>query len=206
VVNSAGTGHAPNEIDLAMRTFVAIDITPEIRERLAGFMEQTRGSLPGARWVRPEGMHITLKFLGEISPKQKDAIERALHAIQSQPFAIAIRGLGFFPNSRSPRVFWAGIEADNSLSTLASAIDEALIPLGFQKEKQTYKPHLTFARFNPGTNRSNFDSAAKSLIERTQPDFGTMTANEFFLYESKLSPRGATYSKLTRFAFEGATA
>ena len=206
MVNSAGAGHASNKVDLIMRTFVAIDITPEIRERLAEFMEQNRGFLPGARWVRPEGMHITLKFLGEISPKQQDSIDRALHAVQSQPFVVAIRGLGFFPNSRSPRVFWAAIEADNSLPSLASAIDEALAPLGFQKEKQTYKPHLTFARLNPGTSRSNFGPAAKSLLERTQSDFGTMTADEFFLYESKLSPRGATYTKLTRFAFEGGSA
>src|SRR5690349_12072690 len=116
-----------------MRTFVAIDIPPRIRERLSVFMEQRRASLPGARWVRPEGMHITLKFLGEISPEQKDAIETALHTIRWQPFAIAIRGLGFFPNPRSPRVFWAGIEADNALPALASAIDDALTPLGFQK-------------------------------------------------------------------------
>ena len=189
-----------------MRAFVAIDITPEIRERLAGFMEQTHGSLPGAHWVRPEGMHITLKFLGEISAEQKERIERALHAVQSQPFALAIRGLGFFPNARSPRVFWAGIEADNSLPALASAVDEALIPLGFAKEKQTYKPHLTCARLNPGKGRSTLIPAAKSLLERIQPDFGTMTANEFFLYESKLSPRGATYTKLTRFALDVATA
>jgi|SRR5262245_57731479 len=188
-----------------MRTFVAIDITPEIRERLARFMGQIQASLPGARWVRAEGMHITVKFLGEISAEQKDAIENSLRTINSSPFKIAIGGLGFFPNARSPRVFWAGIEADNALPTLAYAIDEALKSLGFEKEKQAYKPHLTLARLNPETKRTILAAATKRLLERTQPDFGTMTANEFFLYESKLSPRGATYTKLTRFGLEGAT-
>jgi len=185
-----------------MRTFIAIDITPEIRERLSKFMEQIRISLPSARWVRAEGMHITLKFLGEIGPEQRDAIENALRTIKSSPFKIAIRGFGFFPTARSPRVFWADIEADNALPALASAVDEALMTLGFEKEKQAYKPHLTLARLKP--QRSSFADGAKSLLERTQPDFGTMTANEFFLYQSKLSPRGATYTKLTRFALEGA--
>ena len=206
MVNPAGPGHAPNEIDVDMRTFVAIDITPEIRERLTRFIEETRASLPGARWVRPEGMHITLKFLGQISLEQKDLIETAVSKIKSTSFPISIRRLGFFPNARSPRVFWAGVEANSSLPSLASAVDEALLPLGFQKENQAYKPHLTFARLNPGTRRSSLASAARSLLERTQPDFGTMSANEFFLYESKLSPRGATYIKLTRFNLEGATA
>jgi RNA 2',3'-cyclic 3'-phosphodiesterase len=205
VVNPAGIGHAPHKVDVVMRTFIAIDITPQIRERLVVFMEQTRSSLPGARWVRPEGMHITLKFLGEITSDQKEQIEYALPAIKSQPFQIAIHGLGFFPNARSPRVFWTGIEAADALSTLAAAVDEALAPLGFQKEKQAYNPHLTLARFNPETKSSTLAASAKSLLERTRPDFGTMTANEFFLYQSKLSPRGATYSKLTRFALEDAS-
>ena len=186
-----------------MRTFIAIDITPEIRERLAAFMDRSRVSLAGARWVRPEGMHITLKFLGEIALDQKEQIERALPGVRSQPFPITFRGLGFFPNSRSPRVFWSGIEASNVLPNLASEIDEALVPLGFEKEKQAYKPHLTLARFNPGTKRGSLAASAQSLLERTPPEFGTMTANEFFLYQSKVSPRGAIYTKLTRFALEG---
>jgi len=187
-----------------MRTFLAIDITPEIRERLSAFMERSRASLAGARWVRPEGMHITLKFLGEIQTDQKEQIERALPGVKSQPFQIAIRGLGFFPNARSPRVFWAGIEAGDALSRLADAIDETLAPLGFEKEKQAYKPHLTLARFNPDTKSSSLAASAKSQLGGTPPEFGTMTANELFLYQSKLSPLGPTYTKLTRFALEGA--
>ena len=183
-----------------MRTFVGIDITPEIRDRLSQFIDKTQPSFGSARWVRTEGMHITLKFLGEISPEQKEQVEAALHKVRLQPFEISIRGLGFFPNARSPRVFWAGIEAHDDLPALASAVDEALLPLGFQKEKQSYKPHLTLARFNPGA-KGNAGSA-KSVLERPQADFGTMTANEFFLYLSKLSPRGSTYSKLARFGLE----
>ncbi|HEX7960313.1 MAG TPA: RNA 2',3'-cyclic phosphodiesterase [Terriglobales bacterium] len=184
-----------------MRTFIAADITPEIRKRLSEFVDKTRASFPGARWARPEGLHITLKFLGEITADQKEQVEAAVRRIKSQHFEISIRGLGFFPNTRSPRVFWAGIEAGGQLPALASAVDEALLPLGFPKEKQSYNPHLTLARFNPGTKANA--ASAKSLLEAPPPEFGTMTANEFFLYQSKLSPRGSIYSKLTRFDLEG---
>lgn len=183
-----------------MRTFIAIDITPEIRGRLSEFIDTTSTSFPAARWARPEGMHITLKFLGEITEEQKEEIEAAVRSIKSQSFEISIYGLGFFPTARSPRVFWAGIRAGDQLPALASAVDEALLPLGFAKEKQGYKPHLTLARFNPGTKANA--ASAKSLLERPQPEFGTMTANEFFLYQSKLSPRGSIYTKLTRFDLE----
>ena len=195
-------GYDPRQAHLTMRTFVAIDITEEIRRRLSGFMEKSRSFFPNARWVHPEGMHVTLKFLGEISVDQKQQIEAALHEIKAQTFEIKISELGFFPNPRSPRVFWAGIEAGNALPELASAIDEALIPLGFQKEKQSYKPHLTLARFKPGKRESAPAASAAALLEHPQPDFGTMTANEFFLYQSKLSPRGSTYTKLIRFGLE----
>jgi RNA 2',3'-cyclic 3'-phosphodiesterase len=186
-----------------MRTFIAIDITPAIRERLSEFLDKTRTSFAGARWARSEGMHITLKFLGEISAEQKEQVDAALLNIRPHPFEITIRGVGFFPNPRSPRVFWAGIEASDQLPALASAVDDALLPLGFQKEKQSYKPHLTLALFNP-VSKANA-APARNMLERPQPQFGTMTANEFFLYLSKLSPRGSTYSKLTRFGLEDAT-
>ena len=185
-----------------MRTFIAIDITPEIRHRLTDFMPQIRPAFSSARWVRPEGMHITLKFLGEISAEQKNKIDAALSLIRAQPFEISVGHLGFFPNERSPRVFWAGIQAGDALPQLAAAVDAALAPLGFQKEKQAYAPHLTLARFNPGKKDVNPAVSAKSLLERPQPDFGTMTAKDFFLYESKLSPQGSRYSRLTRFQFE----
>ncbi len=182
-----------------MRTFIAIDITPEIREQIANFIEGNRNALTGARWVRPEGVHITLKFLGEISAEQKQSVEAALGRVRAAPFDLTVRGLGFFPSEQRPRVFWVGIEAGEALSLLASAIDDAVFPLGFEKEKRAFTPHLTMARLDPAAKTGNPASAAQRFMERRQPNFGTMTASEFFLFQSKLSPRGAQYTKLARF-------
>jgi RNA 2',3'-cyclic 3'-phosphodiesterase len=183
-----------------MRTFIAIDITPEIREQIAAFIQDNRNALTGARWVRPEGMHITLKFLGEISAEQKQSVEAALEQVRASNLDLTVGGLGFFPSERRPRVFWVGIQSSEALPALAAAIDERLIPLGFDREKQAYTPHLTLARFNPGVKAGNPASEAKKLLERQQPNFGTMTASEFFLFQSKLSPQGAQYTKLARFS------
>jgi 2'-5' RNA ligase len=182
-----------------MRAFIAIDITPEIREQIGNFIQCNRDALAGARWVRAEGVHITLKFLGEITDKQKQGVEAALGHIRAASFDLTVCGLGFFPSERRPRVFWVGIEAGETLSLLASAIDDALLPLGFEKEKRAFTPHLTLARLDPAAKTGNPASAAQRFMERQQPNFGTMTASEFFLFQSKLSPRGAQYTKLARF-------
>ncbi len=184
-----------------MRTFIAIDITAEIRERLIEFVEKHRPLFANARWIRPEGAHITLKFLGEIDLEQKDRIEAALSRVKATPFDIRVRGVGFFPGTRAPRVLWAGTEAGEPLAALASYVEKELAPLGFAKEKQAYRPHLTLARLDPKKTK-NSASAAQDLIERPQPDFGTMTATEFFLYQSKLSPHGSHYAKLARFVLQ----
>src|SRR5262249_15377007 len=144
-----------------MRTFIAIDITPEIRGQIADFIQANRDALTGARWVRPEGMHITLKFLGEISPDQKESVEAVLGRIRSVPFDLTVSDLGFFPSERRPRVFWVGIEAPQALSLLASAIDDALLPLGFDQEKREFTPHLTLARLDPAARTGNPSSAAR---------------------------------------------
>ncbi len=181
-----------------MRAFIAIDITSEIRRQLAEFIDQNRGLFAGARWVRPENMHVTLKFLGAVPVEQQVRIEAVLSRVKSPPFEISIRGLGFFPNVRSPRVFWAGIHAGDELPALASAVEQALLPLGFPQEKQSYRPHLTLARFDPRKKVQGLAGAAQCLMERSQPDFGTMTCTDFFLYESKLSSQGSRYTKLAR--------
>jgi 2'-5' RNA ligase len=193
-----------------MRLFVALEIDDNIRSRIARFLDGVRGFAPDARWVRPESLHVTVKFIGEQSETQVDAIKRALKTIEADRFELNFRGYGFFPSARAPRVFWAGIEGDSKLTSLAAAVDTTLAPLEIQEEEHSYNPHLTLAR---GAGRSglphrgesdepnrSFQRLQEILSASPTPEFGTMTAREFFLYQSQLSPGGAKYMKLAGFS------
>jgi 2'-5' RNA ligase len=193
-----------------MRLFVALDIDDNIRGRVAGFLDGVRGFVPDARWVRPESLHVTLKFIGEKSEDEVGKIRRALETIVAKPVEMNIRGYGFFPGTRRPRVFWIGIESDAELTALATAVDEKLGELAIPKEEHAFSPHLTLARGAGGSgspSKQKSDSTNHSfqrLQERLgamgMPEFGTMTAREFFLYQSQLSPKGSKYPKLAAFA------
>ena len=182
-----------------MRLFVAIEIDPAIRDRINEFVSSLRTKISGARWVRPEGLHITLKFLGNVADERRTMIENALRSVSGKAVRLSLKQLGVFPNPRSPRVLWVGIGAGRELEQLAAAVDRQMSSLGFEAEKRAFSPHVTLARFNqrPGGNLG-------SLLSEPQPSFGTMTANEFHLYESKLSPQGSRYTKLASFKLEQA--
>lgn len=178
-----------------MRLFVAIEIAPEIREKLVSFVEKLQKSMGNARWANPEGLHITLKFLGNVADERRTAIESALAHVEASHFSISVRRVGVFPNSRSPRVLWAGIESGPELSALVEKVETSMAPLGFTGEKREFAPHVTLARFND-PRKVNVSSA----LAVPDVSFGTMTATEFHLYESKLSPKGSRYTKLANFS------
>ena len=193
-----------------MRIFVALDIDSAIRERIQRFMEGVREFAPDARWVRPESLHVTLKFVGEKPPEKVEAIKQVLGKIQAPSFEFTIRNHGFFPTSKSARVFWIGIDGGAQLSTLAAAVDEATATAGVVKEDHAFSPHLTLARGGgrsgaPGWRKGdgpnkNFQLLQEKLSLLPAAEFGTMTAREFFLYESQLLRGGARYTKVVRFA------
>jgi 2'-5' RNA ligase len=188
-----------------MRLFLALDIDEEIRRRIERFVEGVRGFAPDVRFVGPESFHITLKFLGETNLVEQ--IKSALHEVEGPQFPISFRGYGFFPGAKNARVFWVGIESGPELQELASAVDAAMAPLRFEREKGPYRPHLSLARRGsgrPGKVRGDQPNAVFAglnykLSQLPTPEFGTMTAREFYLYESKLSPRGAQYTKIEKF-------
>jgi len=192
-----------------MRLFIGIDIPDDIRQRIARYVDGVRGFAPEARWVKPETFHVTLKFLGETKPEIADELKRELAKIEHPQFDIHFGGSGFFPNPRNARVFWIGVEAPDQLPRLATKVDETCSRFGFERERNQLTPHLTLARAgrgasgNPHQRASGSTPAFKLLAERIAPmpppDFGTMTAQAFFLYESKLSPKGAQYTKIARF-------
>jgi RNA 2',3'-cyclic 3'-phosphodiesterase len=193
-----------------MRLFVALDIDNNLRGQIARFLDSVRGFAPDARWARPESLHVTLKFIGEKSQEDVETITRALETITAHAFEMNIRGYGFFPGGRAPRVFWIGIEAGAKLTTLAAMVDERLASINISKEEHAFNPHLTLARGagesgsprrqkGDGRNRG-FLRLQAELAALPAPEFGTMSAREFFLYQSQLSPGGSKYTKLAGFA------
>jgi 2'-5' RNA ligase len=181
-----------------MRLFVAIEIAFDIREKIEAYISKLKPALHNARWVRPEGLHITLKFLGNVADERHVEIEREVSKIMAPKFSLTVHDVGVFPNTKSPRVLWAGLKAGPELEALAQHVDEAMTRLGFAPEKRAFTPHVTLARFNERQNKSDL----AFLTSELQPDFGTMTATEFHLYESKLSPQGSRYSKLASFSLK----
>ncbi len=190
-----------------MRVFIGLDIDDAIRARLEQFLDGVRGFAPEARWVLPESMHVTLKFVGERPSDAVEDIKQALGTIRAGAIEIAFRGYGFFPTAKAPRVFWIGISAGPELAALAKSVDEATAGLGVPREEHAFSPHLTLARRGSGAPRWREGDGAKNPYQRLQEklaampplDFGTMTAREFFLYQSRLMQGGAKYTKIERF-------
>ena len=194
-----------------MRLFIALDIDDGIRERITRFAEGVRGFAPDARWVRPESLHVTLKFIGETPEPAVHQIKQALGTVASSAIEIQFRDYGFFPSANAARVFWVGIAAGPQVASLAAAVDEKVAVLGVPREEHAFSPHLTLARATRGSGSSRprkGDNGAKRSFQHLQeklaalpaPEFGTMMAREFFLYQSQLSPKGSKYTKLARFA------
>lgn len=181
-----------------MRAFIAIDLPEPIRAALKLKQADFRAACPDARWTHPEGIHLTLKFLGEISDAQVKQVTETLAKLkQFEPFAIRVRGFGFFPDARRPRVFWSGLEAPPALQQLVAQVEGLMEQLGFPKEQRPFAPHLTLARFKAPRPQPNLQAL---LAQQGEADLGSFEVSELFLFESKLSPQGAEYRKVSRFS------
>jgi RNA 2',3'-cyclic 3'-phosphodiesterase len=188
-----------------MRLFVALDIDEAILQRLDDYVRTLQPRLQGVRFVRSNTYHVTLKFLGEV--KSEGAVRERLRSVHAASFDITFGGVGFFPDASAPRVFWAGVNAPPALPQLARSIERSLEDLGFRQDRD-FHPHLTLARSGSGRPRPRsfdrppgaFAQLASIVASSPAPEFGTMAAREFFLYESRLSPGGPSYYKLESFA------
>jgi RNA 2',3'-cyclic 3'-phosphodiesterase len=187
-----------------MRLFVALEIPSDVRENLAALLKSLRVVSPQTRWVRPENLHVTLKFIDEVPETRLVGIREALAGVRSdQPVALDFRGLGFFPNEKRPRVFWAGIEASPNLQALAAEIDGATEKLGIPREQRSFSPHLTLARFEPPRLPETLRASIQENVER---EFGSLRTGQFHLIESKLKRSGAEYTTVESFPFTAAEA
>ena len=194
-----GPSRAPNPESRVpkMRAFIAIDLPEDVHAALSRQQTEFRTASPDARWTRPEGIHLTLKFLGEISDEKAREVTEALkNCATFERFSVEVRGFGFFPDASRPKVFWAGVKAPPDLLQLAEQVERTMEALGFAREQRAYSPHLTLARFKiPGPQ-----PALKALVERRSDlSLGRFEVSEFFLFESRLSPHGAEYRNVARF-------
>jgi 2'-5' RNA ligase len=192
-----------------VRVFVALDIPEEVRAALGKLIARLRPVCRAARWVRIEGVHLTLKFIGEVQPEKIEPIKASLARIRfPNHIGLKFRNVGFFPNERRPHVFWAGIDAGPELGALAAAVEASLEPHGIAKEQRAFSPHLTLARLEPrrGPNAGSpfgLDALIKAISEAGPPEFGAGIANEFHLYQSILKSGAAEYTRLATFRFTG---
>ena len=179
-----------------MRLFAGIDLPTEVRENLAILIGGLR---PCARlsWSPPENLHITTKFIGEWPKDRLDDLLAALRSLPPrQPIGIALQGLGWFPNTRAPKIFWAGVKADGGLAELARHTDEAVAWLGVAPERRHFSPHLTLARIRDEAPLVRLREAVAALPSE---DFGEFTADRFHLFLSETAASGSVYSKLAEF-------
>lgn len=180
-----------------MRTFVAVDLDPPVKSSLLELISRLSRKEADVRWVKKQGMHITLKFLGEV-PETK--IPNIINSIRSacnslNKFHISFKGTGFFaPQSGLPRVLWAGIDQSHDLSTLHQRIEDELGKLGFPREKRRFHPHLTLGRV-----KSNKRMAAmlEVLDDLRDTNIGSMQVKRVTLFKSTLKPAGAEYDVLS---------
>ncbi|MGF1628888.1 MAG: RNA 2',3'-cyclic phosphodiesterase [Kiloniellaceae bacterium] len=169
-----------------MRLFVALSLPEFLRSRLCGLCS----GLPGARWVAPENMHLTLRFIGEVDGRDAEDIDAALTGIRFPRFPLILSGVGEFGGGRRLRSVWVGVENNEMLERLQAKVEQAVQRAGQSPERRKFKPHVTLARFksHPG-NRLESYFAERSLF-RSEP----FEVSEFTLYSSFLAHEGAIYA------------
>ncbi|MHB9025682.1 MAG: RNA 2',3'-cyclic phosphodiesterase [Armatimonadota bacterium] len=184
-----------------IRAFIATHIDPAVLSRLAALQEEWRATGAPVSWVRPEGMHLTLKFLGEVPEERIPAVAEVLHAVARRhaPFALTLAGAGGFPNLRRPRVLWVGVtDGAVELGELARELAEGLAALGFPREQRPFSPHLTLGRVKAP---AGLDALRRRVEAHADDLFGTTRVAGIALFRSELSPQGARYTVLRTASF-----
>ena len=183
-----------------LRTFIAVDIPPTTLQSIQQKVEPLQKAIGNStiRWVPIRNFHLTLKFLGDISPDNVDALTRILHteADSCQRFDLHVGGLGSFPNSKRPRVLFIGIQAPAGLEALQRGIESAAAKLGYKSESRAFSPHLTIGRVRDSATSADQQRIHKAMEEVKIDSLGTARVDSVHLYKSELKPTGSVYTKL----------
>ncbi len=187
-----------------IRAFLALDPPPEVLRKIADIQGALRRNIQGAlSWVRPEGIHLTLKFFGNIATDDINAVSEVVagQAAGARTFHLEAKGLGVFPGTRRPRVLWLGICGEvERLIALQQAIDRGLEASGFPREEPPFRAHLTLARIKSWQGLGGLDGV---LAAKGSESAGKFTATALTLFKSELTPKGAIYTTLGHFPFQG---
>ena len=182
-----------------MRLFCGIDLPEDVRERLERLLMHLR-PVAHLKWVPVYNLHLTLKFIGEWPEEKLPQLEAALHTVVKRPpIPLEMRGLGWYPNPRNPRVFWAAVEGGDALPALAHDIEARIEPLGIAKETRVFTAHLTLARIKEPVPLEALRSAAEKV---ESAEFGSFEADRFYLFRSQPGSAGSIYTKLSEFSFQ----
>ena len=189
------------ERDLA-RVFVALDLPAADKQALAAAIAGLGAAIPsGVRWVNPAGIHLTLKFLGNIDagmiPQLLEAIGGGVAAFNEPSFPLRLSSLGVFPNLREPRVLWAGVAGDlAALGRLQTGVDQAIAGLGFAREGRPFRPHLTLGRVRDGTPPATRREIGQTLAAANLATGDSWLPDQVHLIRSNRTPQGAIYTSL----------
>ncbi|MFC1998198.1 RNA 2',3'-cyclic phosphodiesterase [Chloroflexota bacterium] len=183
-----------------IRTFIAIELPPDVKATLADLHTNlSAGKDASAKWVNPNSIHLTLKFLGNINPEAIPQITDAMtkSAKNVKPFSLQLNEIGAFPNARSPRVVWVGLKGDTEiLSELQKHLERSLDAVGFPPENRAFSPHLTLGRVHNGIRSNQRQALSERLSTAKLKAKQTFHINSIELMKSELTPKGAIYTKL----------
>ncbi|MCX5841519.1 MAG: RNA 2',3'-cyclic phosphodiesterase [Deltaproteobacteria bacterium] len=187
-----------------IRAFLAMDPPPEVLQRIADIQEVLKKTLRGSiSWVRPGGIHLTLKFFGDIAAEGLQPISEVVsgQAAGTRPLHLNIKGLGVFPGIRRPRILWLGVGGEVArLTALQGVLDQGFETCGIKQEERPFRAHLTLARIKSPQGLSGLD---KVLEEKEAESAGPFEAKGLILFKSDLTPKGAIYTVLADFPFQG---
>ena len=186
------------------RLFIAIELPSEIHQNLASLINGINlNSQNFIKWVKPENIHLTLKFLGEISKGNTTSITNTLTqaVIGIPPFRLSVHGIGCFPSQGQPRVFWAGIDIPDTLIHLHRSIDRLFTQQGIPAENRVFAPHLTLARISETADPVLVQDAFKKLMLSQEKALGSLDVTHITLFQSTLAKGGSIYTPLARILF-----
>jgi RNA 2',3'-cyclic 3'-phosphodiesterase len=182
-----------------LRSFIAIELPEAVKSALSEFQQELKKCGADVRWVKPESVHLTLKFLGNISEKDVDRIIKSLEGTcrKYTAFNLEISGAGVFPNKKSPRVLWIGVTVNGAFAKLQQEIEDAMASMGFEKENRKFVPHLTLGRCRSSIGK-------EALLEKIElhkdNTFGVIDVKNVSFMKSELSPVGAKHTRVAEIA------
>jgi len=186
-----------------LRLFIAVELDPELRRALGQAQAEVQAALPprAVRWTRPDGIHLTLKFLGDTPEEQTPAIVAGMQmaAAGFDPCELRVAGFGVFPNPRQPRVLWVGMpDLPRALLGVQRALDLHMSRLGYARETRPFSPHLTLGRVNDRGSAAERQALSAALGRVQVGELGRVAVGEIVLFQSDLRPDGAVYTALAR--------